>query len=118
MYETLHQRTIMIEIIIGEERYSSWYQNKKINVPTQSTLDGVFSFSFFFLSLSLSLFFFCLCLSYIHGTEPKNNNTNGLTVADYDVGHEIVWYLMFVLFIKMWHSIHLKMFSVQVLRPT
>jgi hypothetical protein len=43
MYEALHQRTIMIEIITGEKRYSLWYKHKN-NFPTQFTLDGVVVF--------------------------------------------------------------------------
>jgi hypothetical protein len=29
MYEALHQRTIKIEIIIGETKFSVWYRHKK-----------------------------------------------------------------------------------------
>jgi transcriptional antiterminator Rof (Rho-off) len=39
----LHHRSITIEIITGEKRYSVWYQHKKnkTNVSTQSTLGVV-----------------------------------------------------------------------------
>jgi hypothetical protein len=43
-YETLHKRIITIEIITGEKMYSLWYQHKKTNFPTKSTLDGVVVF--------------------------------------------------------------------------
>jgi hypothetical protein len=41
MYETLHQRTITIEIVSIEKRYSLLYEHKKNKSPIQSTLDGV-----------------------------------------------------------------------------
>jgi hypothetical protein len=33
MYEPLHQRTIKIEVITGEMKYSVWYQHKKNKFP-------------------------------------------------------------------------------------
>jgi hypothetical protein len=39
--EALHQRTMKIEIIIGETKFSVWYRHKKTKFPTQSRLDGV-----------------------------------------------------------------------------
>jgi hypothetical protein len=44
MYEALHQRTVKIEII-GETKFSIWYQHK--NKFSHSKLDGVVGFFFF-----------------------------------------------------------------------
>jgi hypothetical protein len=37
----LQQRSVKIEIIAEEMKFSVWYKHKKNNFPTQSTLDGV-----------------------------------------------------------------------------